>query len=285
MHGSRAPNRSPWKTLTEWLHHPPGWAGASCIIPWLALGAQLHLLVPPRRVLWAVGFTAAFAISARALRAVTLSGAVAGGVLAFLLFLAGGPGAFAVLVAVFLMTWISTRLGHRRKRQLGTAEGQSGRSASQVVANIGVAAAAALVGLFTGHASAWLVAASAALAEAAADTTSSEVGQAVSDSAYLIIDFRQVPVGTDGGISVLGSLAGVTGALTVATVALATGIIAAHWWLPVAAAGVLGMFVDSFLGATLERRRWLNNDAVNLLSTIAAALFALFLYWSRHGNF
>jgi len=45
------------------------------------------------------------------------------------------------------------------------------------------------------------------------------------------------------------------------------------------------MFVDSFLGATLERRRLLNNDAVNLLSTIAAALFALFLYWSRHGEF
>jgi uncharacterized protein (TIGR00297 family) len=230
-------------------------------------------------------FTLAFAVSARLLRAVTPSGAVGGGVLAFLLFLGGGPGAFAALIAVFLLTWITTRTGQRRKRQLGTAEGHSGRSASQVFANVGVAAAAVLVGLATRHPAAGLVACSAALAEAAADTTSSELGQAVSDSAYLITNFRPVPVGTDGGISVAGTLAGVAAAAAVAIVSWATRIIAAHWLLPVAAAGVLGMFVDSFLGASLERRRLLNNDAVNLLSTIAAALFALFLYWSRHGEF
>jgi len=255
------------------------------IIPWPSLAAQLHFLVPPRRLLWALGFTVAFAVSARLLRAVTVSGAVAGGVLAFLLFAGGGPGAFAALIAVFLLTWVTTRTGHQRKRQLGTAEQRSGRSAAQVVANVAIAAAAVLVGLATRHPAAGLVAGSAALAEAAADTTSSEVGQAVSDSAYLITDFRPVPVGTDGGISVAGTLTGVAAALAIATVAWATRLIAPHWLLPVAAAGVLGMFVDSFLGASLERRRLLNNDAVNLLSTIAAALFALFLYWSRHGEF
>ncbi len=255
------------------------------IIPWPVLGAQLHSLVPPRRVLWALGFTVVFAVSARLLRAVTVSGTFAGGVLAFLLFVAGGPGAFAALIAVFLLTWVTTRLGHRRKRQLGTAEEHSGRSASQIVANLGIATAAALVGVATRHPAAWLVACSAALVEAAADTTSSEVGQAVSDSAYLITDFRPVPVGTDGGISAAGTLAGIAAAVAVAAVCGATRMIAWQWWLPVAAAGVLGMFVDSFLGASLERRRLLNNDAVNLLSTIAAALFALFLYWSRQGEF
>jgi len=35
------------------------------------------------------------------------------------------------------------------------------------------------------------------------------------------------------------------------------------------------MFVDSILGASLERRRWLNNDAVNLAGTFVAAAFAL----------
>jgi len=298
MHRSRAPIRSAWKKLAGLLDcrtgfHPnqakaaslgiPGWAAALCIIPWPALGMQLHSLVPPRRVLWALGFTVAFAVSARWLRAVTLSGAVAGGVLAFLLFVAGGPGAFAALIAVFLLTWITTRTGHQRKRQLGTAEQRGGRSASQVIANVGIAAAAALVGLVTRNPAA-LVACAAALAEAAADTTSSEVGQAVSDSAYLITHFRPVPVGTDGGISVAGTLAGIAAAVAVAAVCWATRIIAAPWLLPVAAAGALGMFVDSFLGATLERRRLLNNDAVNLLSTIAAALFALFLFWSRHGE-
>ena len=255
------------------------------MIAWPGLGAQLHSPVPARRLLWALGFTLAFAVSARLLRAVNTSGALAGGVLALLLFVAGGPGAFATLIAVFLLTWIATRMGYRRKRQLGTAEQRSGRSAAQVIANIAIAAAAAVAALATGHARAWLVASAAALAEAAADTTSSEVGQALSESAYLVTDFRRVPVGMDGGISLVGTVAGIVAALAVAAVALAGRIIASHWLLPVAAAGVLGMFVDSFLGATLERRRLLNNNAVNLLGTITAALFALFLYWSRHGEF
>lgn len=40
-------------------------------------------------------------------------------------------------------------------------------------------------------------------------------------------------------------------------------------------AGVFGLFFDSLLGATLERRGWINNDTVNFLSTASAAGFAL----------
>ena len=296
LHESRASLRRLLEKLTALLERRPGFppnaakaaslgtpVWAAVIIPWPGLAAQLHSLVPSGRVLWALGLTAAFAASARLLRAVTGPGAVAGGVLAFLLYLGGGPGAFAALIAVFLLTWVTTRLGHRRKRQLGTAEAGSGRSASQVVANVGIAAAAALVGLASRHETPWLLASAAALAEAAADTSSSEVGQAISDSAYLITDFRPVPVGMNGGISVPGTVAGIAAAVAVAVVCGATRMIAWHWLPPVAAAGALGMFVDSFLGATLERRRLLNNDAVNLLSTLVAALFTLFLYWSRQG--
>jgi len=279
MYGSRAYIRR----LLEKLRALRG-CGAAVIIPSPMLAAQVHSLVPLGRVPWALGLTAAFALSARLVRGVTSSGAVAGGLLAFLLYLGGGLGAFAALIAVFLLTWVTTRLGHRRKRQLGTAEAGSGRSASQVVANVGIAAAAALAGLASGHPAAWLVASAAALAEAAADTTSSEVGQAVSDSAYLITDFRPVPVGMNGGISLAGTLAGMAAAVAVAAVCTATRMIAWHWLLPVAVAGTLGMFVDSLLGATLQRRRWLNNDAVNLLSTLVAVLFILFLYRTRHGD-
>jgi uncharacterized membrane protein len=51
------------------------------------------------------------------------------------------------------------------------------------------------------------------------------------------------------------------------------------------AGGVFGLFFDSLLGATLERRGWLNNDAVNFLSTGSAAGFAvgLLMVVSHHG--
>jgi uncharacterized membrane protein len=48
----------------------------------------------------------------------------------------------------------------------------------------------------------------------------------------------------------------------------------------VGAAG--GLFADSLLGATAERRGWLNNDAVNFLSTFAAAVIAGLIFAIIH---
>jgi uncharacterized membrane protein len=42
----------------------------------------------------------------------------------------------------------------------------------------------------------------------------------------------------------------------------------------VGCAGFIGMLLDSLLGALLERRGALNNDAVNFLGTFSAALIA-----------
>src|SRR5215472_12848759 len=73
--------------------------------------------------------TLGFAAAARLLRGVTASGAVAGGAVCFLLMLAAGWGGFAALSAVFVMTWVATRVGYRRKLRLGSAEGRGGRNA------------------------------------------------------------------------------------------------------------------------------------------------------------
>jgi len=39
-------------------------------------------------------------------------------------------------------------------------------------------------------------------------------------------------------------------------------------------AACAGLFFDSFLGATIERRGWIGNDLVNFTSTLVAALIA-----------
>src|SRR5579871_3943532 len=94
-----------------------------------------------------IGFvlTLAFAIAARFMRAVTLGGAIAGAVISFVLFVAAGPGAFLALVTVFVLAWITTRLGYARKQRLGTAEAKEGRRTSQVLANLAVAGATGLL--------------------------------------------------------------------------------------------------------------------------------------------
>src|SRR3979490_160495 len=89
----------------------------------------------PGRLAIAAAVTLGFAVVARTLRGVNRSGAVAGGFACFLLFAGAGPAAFGALAALFLMTWVATRLGYRRKLALGLAERREGRNAWQVLAN------------------------------------------------------------------------------------------------------------------------------------------------------
>jgi|ERR1700674_909142 len=227
----------------------------------------------PERLAIAAAVTLAFAVLARGLRGVSRSGAVAGGFACFLLFAGAGPAAFATLAALFLMTWVATRLGYRRKLSLGLAERREGRNAWQILANLAVAAFGSVVLGATGN-RVWLIAALAALAEAATDTVASEIGQYRGPDARLITTWERVPPGTDGGITVPGSIAGLAAGLVIAAVATVGGMLPqAQLWIPVAT-GFAGMLIDSILGATLQRRGWITNEAVNLFATLAAAALA-----------
>jgi uncharacterized protein (TIGR00297 family) len=227
----------------------------------------------PRRMAMAVAVTLAFAGLARVLRGVNWSGAVAGGIACFLLFAGAGPAGFATLAALFLMTWVATRFGYRRKLALGLAEPREGRNARQVLANLAVSALGSIVFGLTGNRM-WLIAAAAALAEAATDTVASELGQYYGRDARLITTGERVAAGTDGGITLPGTIAGVASGLMIAGVAVAGRmILPAEFWIPVVA-GFAGMLFDSLLGATIQRRGLISNQGVNLLATFAAALLA-----------
>jgi uncharacterized protein (TIGR00297 family) len=214
--------------------------------------------------------TLGFAILAYVLRGVNRSGAVAGGLACFMLFAGAGSTAFATLGALFVMTWISTQVGYRRKVALGLAERSDGRNAGQILANLGVPALGSALFSVTGN-RIWLVAALGALAEAATDTVASEIGQYRVSDARLITTWERVPAGTDGGITVSGSVFGLAGGILITIVAAVGGMISlSQLWIPVVA-GFTGMLIDSFLGATLQRRGWISNQAVNFFATLAAA--------------
>ena len=232
------------------------------------------------RIITAVAVTLAFTLLARAIRGVTTSGAIAGAIVCLLLYAIAGPGAFVALVTVFVLAWITTRLGYKQKQRLGTAEKREGRTASQVLANLSTAAMCAVFFSLSKN-FAYLLSACAALAEAAADTVSSEFGQAFHQQARLITTGEVVPAGTDGGITLAGTLAGTAAAAIVTGVCVATAVIPRNWFSLSVLSAVAGMLFDSFLGALFERRHLLNNDAVNFLSTVfaAALAFSLSLYF------
>jgi uncharacterized protein (TIGR00297 family) len=87
----------------------------------------------------------------------------------------------------------------------------------------------------------------------------------------MITTWERVPPGTDGGVTLPGSIAGLAAGLVIAAVATVGGMLPqGQLWIPVTA-GFAGMLIDSILGATLQRRGWISNQAVNFFATLAAA--------------
>jgi uncharacterized protein (TIGR00297 family) len=268
------------------------------VVPCTAIGvvlqAQFAMQHAPRAGLWTLGLSGLLGLLALAARSGTPAASATGALVTADLMFATTPFPFNPLrtalvpvLTLLVLTSLATRFGRKRKERLGTAEKKHGRNAAQVAANLGFASLVALpivqIWLIDSR---WfsramlapipiLTPALAALAEAAADTISSEIGQVLGGTPLMLTTMRRVEPGTDGGITPAGTLAGVLAAAIVADAgALALGggstMFAVAW-----AGGVFGLFFDSLLGATLERKGWLNNDAVNFLSTTSAAAFAL----------
>jgi uncharacterized protein (TIGR00297 family) len=259
----------------------------SAILVWV-VGILLILIVvtPPiatRKLglpLWPLTgpllFSAGFALLVWLLRAATAAASVMGFLICFILaqspetrirnfaFSVPHP-AVAALLGVFVLSFAATKFGRAKKEMRGLSESRRGRKASQIIANLGAAALFAAAGRYDGSI--------AALAEAAADTVSSEIGQAAGGPARLITTGRTVPEGTDGAISLIGTAAGLIAASTI--VAIGTPHLALFRGKAVVfLAAAVGLFFDSLLGATVERRGWIGNDLVNFASTLVAAIIA-----------
>jgi len=255
-----------------------------CTGVWAILAAGQAWQAGDPAVWQAAAISATFTALVFALRAATPGGALTGGLITAALYLEtpGWHTALWPLFALFVLTFAATRFGRSRKEALGIAEEKRGRRASQVAANLGFAAMAGipLAGAL-GFGSAWLsgraalVAMLAVLAEATADTLSSELGQVLGGEPRLLTTLRRVPAGTDGGISLAGTLAGCLGAAIIAAIGARALVLHAREGLIAGGAGIFGLLMDSVLGAVVERSGWVNNDAVNALSTLCAALAAL----------
>lgn len=233
---------------------------------------SLHLAL----VLLLLGFGMAY--SARAGK-LTIPAVWVGGALGVGIYLGAGFLGLGLLALFFGLGTAASAWRVADKRRLGLAEANKGRrTASQVLANAGVAG---LLGL-----SAWLLPAHAPLcrlmlagsfAAATADTLASELGNIYGRRYVNILTFRPDQRGLDGVISLEGTLLGLAGtALAASVYCLVNGWLPVFWILLLA--GTVGNLSDSVLGATLERRGYLPNNAVNFLNTLIGALTAAGLY-------
>jgi uncharacterized protein (TIGR00297 family) len=228
------------------------------------------------RLLIGAAINAALAAAAYAARTVDLSGMAAGFIVGTAIYGFLGWRGYLLLMAFFVIGSACTRFGYKTKAAARIAQEAGGRrGARHALANAGVATACALFAAATPYPALFAIAFAAAFATAAGDTASSEIGQVLGRRTFLITTLRPVPRGTEGAVSLEGTLAGLVASAVVAALGAATGL---YGW-PAAAAVVAGAFIgttlESIVGAALERRRLLDNEALNFLNTLVGALAAV----------
>lgn len=211
-----------------------------------------------------------------AARTVSISGVVAGIVIGVSIYLAAGWEGWVLLLLAFVAASGASRLGLRAKASLGIAEARGGRrGAGNAIANTGIAAAAAVIGVVSYALVPAMLAFVAALTAGSSDTVASEIGKAWGRRTWLLIPPRPASPGTPGAISVPGTLAGFGAALLLGFAAAGLGLIEQGDVFAVVMGATIGSFVESALGATLEPRGILDNDSLNLINTAIAAFAAV----------
>jgi len=228
-----------------------------------------------------------------------------------------GGWTWGSVLIVFFVT--SSALSHFRQAQKQRIAGEKfekggRRDLWQALANGGAGAALALVYGLTGEPVMLLAAYVGVMATVTADTWATEIGVLSPHPPRLITSGRIVAPGTSGGVTLYGISASAGGALLIGATTLLFMVAERGVWLvallPAAlVGGVVGSLVDSLLGATVqamylsptgetEKRasrdgvrypllrgwRWMNNDMVNFLSSLAGGAAAFGVYALTSGG-
>ncbi len=228
-----------------------------------------------RGALVALGINVVVSGIALALRLVRPSGALAGALLGAVILAFGTVPLYLLLCLFFGVGTLVTRFRKARKEAMGKAEERGGRrGAENVLANVAVPAFCALVAGLGPDGDVFRLAAAAALATALMDTAGTEIGQAIASPTALLPDFRRVPPGTDGAVSVAGTLAGLAAAAVLAAAGFATTLLTARGAVAVVLAACLGTVLESLLGRAGAPWRVSNGHVLNFLNTLAGAAAA-----------
>ncbi|MDB5048935.1 MAG: Protein of unknown function transrane [Fibrobacteres bacterium] len=233
-----------------------------------------------------------FGASAYLGRMLTLGGAVLGAMMTLILILAD-PMLFLFLAGFFALGNLATRFGFARKQALRIAEARGGRrGAAEVFGAMGLAAwmtplvhaaksGAGTVGPHDRVTAALLVCVAPLIAKTM-DTVSSEMGKALGGRTVSLRSFRSVPPGSEGGVSLAGTLCGLAAAAAMAAVILPLGWGRCADVLILSAIALLANLFESYWGEWASRRDMDQGPHTNVLMTLVAAVLAWLFYFGLY---
>lgn len=223
---------------------------------------------------------AGLALMSFAFRKLTLMAAITAFMVAICIFWGSAFSGLAMLGAFFILGTTATSWHNRDKKALKPlADRGNRRDTWQVLANGGVAAICGLLAYiptFIAQRQVFCLMMAGSLASAMADTLSSELGMVYGRRFYNIFSFKPDKKGLDGVISMEGTMIGLIGSAIIALIYCLFWGFSGKFWV-IVIAGTVGNYIDSLLGATLERRYLLNNNMVNFFNTLTGALVVLAL--------
>ena len=195
-----------------------------------------------------------------------------------------GLGGYVLVCAYFIAGSAVTKVKMKQKQAEGIAEARGGRRGPGSVWGSGTAgiicAIMALSGMTTISLDAWRLGFVASFCSKLSDTTASEIGKAYGKTTYMSTPpFKLVPRGTEGAVSVEGTVAGLVISGVFAALAMAVGQLRSveSVGICVFAAFVATSF-ESMLGALVKGKQgfdWLTNDVVNGIQISLAAAVAI----------
>jgi uncharacterized protein (TIGR00297 family) len=216
------------------------------------------------------------------LRGLTWPGVVNAWFLGAASLAAFGAGGYALVCLYFVFGSAVTKIKLEQKQREGIAEARGGRRGVGSVWGSGVAGAVcalAALGGFPPGPDLYRLGFVASFCSKLSDTTASEVGKAYGKTTYLSTPpFTRVPRGTEGAVSLEGTLAGVGASLFFAGVAAALGQADVRGAAVCVFAAFVATTLESWLGATTQGEagfEWLTNDVVNAAQIVVAAAIAV----------
>ncbi|KAJ4980994.1 hypothetical protein NE237_031831 [Protea cynaroides] len=215
----------------------------------------------------------------------SLSGIGAAFLLGTLTWRAFGASGFFLVAMYFIIGTAATKLKMAQKETEGVAEKKKGRRGpSSVIGSSAAGCVCAFLSIYgiggAAFSRLWQLGFVASFCTKLSDTTSSEIGKAYGKTTYLVTTFKVVPRGTEGAVSVEGTIAGILASILLASIGCVVGEINVPEAIICVVASQIANFGESVLGAALQDKegfRWLNNDAVNVINISIGSLLAVLM--------
>nr|WKR37741.1 vitamin E 6-1 [Plukenetia volubilis] len=215
----------------------------------------------------------------------SLSGIFAAFLLGTLTWRAFGPSGFLLVASYFVIGTAATKVKMAQKEAQGVAEKRKGRRGpGSVIGSSAAGCVCAFLSIYGVGGEAfsriWELGFVASFCTKLGDTVSSEIGKAYGKITYLVTTFKVVPRGTEGAVSVEGTLAGLLASILLASIGCILGEIRPPEAVICVIASQIANFGESLIGATFQEKegfQWLNNDAVNVLNISIGSVLAVLM--------